>query len=443
MVPHSNVPIDFRYKVDNFENTHLSSSPQISSHTPLSLTTELTASRVNNPLHDKKKMNSTMVHLHNRSAMEDGIAVTSTGYLPSPSGLVSIEPQAGVAYDHRAAVDTLGAQQHSLGMNIFALGLWPGTVSNSHVPFAADPPHPATDFSSYSSFEQNVHVPSGLPAANHGSNYNYYTGAHSPSPPLPPVTAGSISVLPEQRPTINGTQSSAPPPMAWQRISNIRSHHARSDRGLFVSRDITNHTPSPPVEGPTSTTHPFPDNFPSASSPGVYSASQSSSSAFLPYPRGRFLTSTPIPQEPAYPTPRRAFSTSPVPPPVPPTCCSLLSSAGPSEKPVARPVPQKECTEQENAGRTLRSVRTRSEDVFAEYEPGADRTVGRWVCQCGSTFVRDSDWERHAMHSLSHSEGGGYDCTICDISFTRSDAMFRHRRKKHGDTLPGGKGAER
>jgi hypothetical protein len=411
-------------------------------------------------------MNSTMVHLHNRSAMEDSIA--SAGYLPSPSGLVSIEPQAGVTYDHRAAVDTLGAQQHSLGMNvslldaspsksanvhcprtpnhlplqIFALGLLPGVVSNSHVPFTVDPPHPATiDFSSYSSFDRNVHVPSGPPEVNHGSNYNSFMGAHSMSPP---IAAGSISVLPEQRPTIDSTQSSAPP-TAWpriSRISNIRGHPARSDRGFFVSKDTTNHAPSPRIEDPTSTAHPFPNTFPSASSPGVYSAAQSAPSAFLPYPRGRFSTSTPIPQEPAYPTLRRASSMSPVPPPVPPTCRSLLSSAGPSEKLVARPVPQNECTEQEKAGRTLRSVRTRSEDVFAEYEPCADGTGGRWVCQCGSTFVRDSDWERHAMHSLSHSEGGGYDCSICDISFTRSDAMFRHRRKKHGDTMPGGKSAE-
>lgn len=267
-------------------------------------------------------------------------------------------------------------------------------------------------------------------------------GAHSLSPP---IAAGSISVLPEQRPTIDGAQSSAPP-TACPRISNIRGHHARSDRGFFVSKDNrTNHTPSPRIEGPTSTTHPFPDTFPSgSSSPGVYSATQSASPKFLPYPRGPFSTSTPIPQEPACPTPRRASSTSPVSPPVPPsTSRGFLSSAGPSEKPVARPVPPKECAEQERAGRTLRSVRTRSGDVFAEYELSADRTSGRWVCQCGSTFVRDSDWERHAMHSLSHSEGGGYDCTICDISFTRSDAMFRHRRKKHCDTVPGGKGAER
>ena len=404
-----------------------------------------------------------MVHLPNRSAMENGIAVASTGYLPSSSGLASIEPQAGVGYDYRTAVGTLGAQQHSLGMNvslinvspsksanghyphlpmqIFALGLLPGIVSNSQVPFTTDPPHPATIDFTYSNFDRTVHDPY-PPEANHGSNYNYFMGAHSPSPP---IVAGSISVLPEQRPTINGTQSSAPF-TACPRISNIRGH-PRSERGFFVNKDTIEHTPSPPIEGPTSTTQPFPDTFPSASLPGVYSAAESGSSTFSPYPRGRFSTNTPIPQEPAYLKPGRASSASPVHHPVPPTCHSrFLSSAGPSaEMPqaVARPVPQKECTEQEKAGRTLRSVRTRSEDVFAEYEPGADRTGGRWVCQCGSTFVRDSDWERHAMHSLSHSEGGGYDCSICDISFTRSDAMFRHRRKKHGDTMPGGKVAER
>jgi hypothetical protein len=273
------------------------------------------------------------------------------------------------------------------------------------------------------------------PPANQGSNYNFFMGAHSPSPP---IAAGSTSVHPVQRPTMNTTQNSVSF-ASCPRISNIRCHPARSDTGFFVRKNTTNHTSSPPMENPTSTAGRYPETFPSVLSQGAYSAAaaaaEATSSTFLPYPRGHFSTSTPIPQEPAYPMPSRAPSTSPVPPPVPPTHHSFLSSAGPSKKPVARPVPQKECNEQEKTGRTLRSVRTRSEDVFAEYEPGEDRTGGRWVCQCGSTFVRDSDWERHAMHSLSHSEGGGYDCSICDISFTRSDAMFRHRRKKHGDTM--------
>lgn len=88
--------------------------------------------------------------------------------------------------------------------------------------------------------------------------------------------------------------------------------------------------------------------------------------------------------------------------------------------------------EQAESARTLRSVRTQNGDVYAEYEQNTNSSGGRWVCECGSTFVRDSDWERHAVHSLSHGVGGGYDCSICDISFTRYDAMARHRRKKHG-----------
>jgi hypothetical protein len=305
----------------------------------------------------------------------------------------------------------------------------PGIISNSHVPFTADPRHSASV--NYSSFDRNVHVPPGsLLEANYGSNYDFLMGAHS----LPPA-AGSVSVLPEQRPTINGTQNSTP--TAWSRSSNNRGYPARSDGSFFVSKD-TDHMRSPRLEGAIPT-HGFPDTFSSASSRGVNSA-QSPSSTFPPYPHSRFSTSAPVPQEPAYPAPRRA-SSPPVSPPISPSRHSFLSSAAPSEKPAPRPVPPKECFEQDQSGRTLRSVRTRSEDVYAEYELSADRTGGRWVCQCGSTFARDSDWERHAMHSLSHSEGGGYDCTICDISFTRSDAMFRHRRKKHGGTVPGGKGA--
>jgi hypothetical protein len=107
----------------------------------------------------------------------------------------------------------------------------------------------------------------------------------------------------------------------------------------------------------------------------------------------------------------------------------VQSNAEPSVLPSLR----QECAGQAGSTPTLRSIRTRFGDVYAAHELCKNRSGGRWVCQCGSTFVRDSDWERHAMHSLSHSTGGGFDCSICDISFTRSDAMFRHRRKKHGD----------
>ncbi len=99
---------------------------------------------------------------------------------------------------------------------------------------------------------------------------------------------------------------------------------------------------------------------------------------------------------------------------------------------ISAPVRSDEHDEQAGPARTLRSVRTRYGDVYAEYELNTDRAGGRWVCQCGSTFIRDSDWERHAVHSLSHGVGGGFDCNICDISFTRSDALARHLRKKHG-----------
>jgi hypothetical protein len=306
---------------------------------------------------------------------------------------------------------------------IFALGLLPGIISNSHVPFTPDPSHPSTiNFASYSNFNRTVNVPPGSTEANH---YNFHMGTH------PPSVAGSISALPEQRPTVNGTQSSTP--TAWPRSSNIRGQPARSNGGFYVGKD-TNCAPSSRVEGATRT-HTFPDTFSGTSSPAVYST-QSPSSTFSPHPHSRFSTGPFVPQGPAYPAPRRG-SSPPVSPPVSPSRHSFLSSAASSEKPAPRPVPQKECVEQEKSGHTLRSVRTRFGDVYAEFE----RAGSRWVCQCGSTFVRDSDWERHAMHSLSHSEGGGYDCSICDISFTRSDAMFRHRRKKHGDTAPGAKGA--
>jgi hypothetical protein len=54
--------------------------------------------------------------------------VENTGYLPSPSGSVSTEPQAGVAYDYRTAIDTLGAQQHSLGTNVSLVDASPSMV---------------------------------------------------------------------------------------------------------------------------------------------------------------------------------------------------------------------------------------------------------------------------------------------------------------------------
>lgn len=79
-------------------------------------------------------MNSAMVHRNNRSAVEDGnhgIAIPSTGYLPPPttaSGLASFDP--GVTYDHRDAVDTLGAQHLSLGTNVSLIDVSPSRTSH-------------------------------------------------------------------------------------------------------------------------------------------------------------------------------------------------------------------------------------------------------------------------------------------------------------------------
>ena len=123
---------------------------------------------------------------------------------------------------------------------------------------------------------------------------------------------------------------------------------------------------------------------------------------------------------------------------------SASASSWPTEQSAAPPAsgPIRSSDPDEQAGPARRSVRTQHGDVYAEYELGTDRASGRWVCQCGSTFVRDSDWERHAVHSLSHGVGGGFDCSICDISFTRSDAMARHLRKKHGGSRTQRQGTE-
>jgi len=171
------------------------------------------------------------------------------------------------------------------------------------------------------------------------------------------------------------------------------------------------------ARSPPSTFAPYPTSgspkSPSISQGGTYQAPKCEPSSPSPPNRGSILCSVERPEQSAAPSP-------PAPAPLP--AASLCGAAGQEHlKPV----------------RTLRSVRTRFGDVYAEHEQveeqgGGGSGGGRWVCQCGSTFVRDSDWERHAMHSLSHSAGGGFDCNLCDISFTRSDAMFRHRRKKHG-----------
>lgn len=225
--------------------------------------------------------------------------------------------------------------------------------------------------------------------------------------------------------TTGGTRSSIIPP-TWPRSNYFCGGPAASDGGLLICKDTDDIHPSR-FEGAT-LAHTFPSTFPSGSSSGLC-PTQSSSSTFPPSPLGYLSTPTSISQGSAYQGARGE-----IPRPLSPSRRNVLSRAELSGQPASHPVLSNECTGQERPVRTMRSVRTRYGDVYAEYEPATDGPSGRWVCQCDSTFVRDSDWERHAMHSLSHSVGGGFDCNICDISFTRSDAMFRHRRKKHGDT---------
>ena len=299
---------------------------------------------------------------------------------------------------------------------IFAHGLLGDVVSEHYqIPFTPNPPQPVTF--DLSRFSRNVHTPHAPPGTNGHSDADYKFGVVGHSIP----TGESFSVFPGQRPMSDGTQNSIPPhlPKAAYANGNI----AASDAGFFAGKDT-----SPRFNGANPTA--FPVVFPGASSLGVRPA-QPSSSTFPPYPPSCSSTPPSVLHGLAYEESKREPSR-----PFLQNQHSALSSTEPLERPAAHPGPPKECGSPDKSVRTLRSVRTRFGDVYAEHELYTDRVGGRWVCQCGSTFARDSDWERHAMHSLSHSAGGGFDCNICDISFTRSDAMFRHRRKKHGDPKP-------
>ncbi|KAH9954333.1 hypothetical protein BC827DRAFT_967078 [Russula dissimulans] len=356
-------------------------------------------------------MTSTAVYLNNYSAMDDGIAITSTGYLSPRNGLSALEP--GATYDSRFGMASLDVQQqHCLEMNIFAHGLLGDVVSEHYqIPFTPNPPQPvAVDLSC---FNRNVQIPHDPPRTNSHGDADYKFGAVDHSIPA----GGSFSVFP-------GTQN--PIHAHLPRAAYVNGSTAASDAGFFA-RKHTENTPSPRFNGANPTA--FPDFFPGASSLGVRPA-QPSTSTFPQYPPSCSSTPSAL-RGLAYEESKREPSR-----PISHNQHSALSSTEPLERPAAYPGPPKDCCSVDASVRTLRSVRTRFGDVYAEHELCTDRVGGRWVCQCGSTFARDSDWERHAMHSLSHSAGGGFDCNICDISFTRSDAMFRHRRKKHGDPKP-------
>jgi len=235
-------------------------------------------------------------------------------------------------------------------------------------------------------------------------------GIHSP-PSESDAGSDSPRVLPEQRPIMNDTQ-----------------RHAYGSEGDLYACKGAGGAPSAQFKGATET-HTFPNPFSLDSVCTVTAGAQSPASTPLQY--------HPSPsQNPSSVSHVRAYQDHM---PVPPTQRGVPCSTERSEQRTTQSRKASPCNVAglEKPDRTLRSVRTRFGDVYAEHEQGTDQSggigsSGRWVCQCGSTFVRDSDWERHAMHSLSHSAGGGFDCSLCDISFTRSDAMFRHRRKKHG-----------
>jgi hypothetical protein len=307
-----------------------------------------------------------------------------------------------------------------LPLQILAQGLLADVFSERyHIPFTPDRPYPATlGLNSHSNFDRNVHVPQGSPGTDYEANYDFWMGLQ------PPPATGSVSVFPEQRGMMNSTQR--PITRAQPRSTYIYDGLTEADGGAFLSRNAGD---TPHCEGSTPA-HTFPSAVSNPLLSDLGRPTQSPSSTFPPYPHAS--SSTPISiSRASYQALKRQPSS-----PASPRQRGATSSSKPPEQPAPHPVPPEICPGQEKCVRTLRSVRTRFGDVYAEHESGTDRAGGRWVCQCGSTFVRDSDWERHAMHSLSHSAGGGFDCNICDISFTRSDAMFRHRRKKHGDSKP-------
>jgi hypothetical protein len=363
---------------------------------------------------------------------------------------------------HETCAASAGIPHTVLPRQTFAHGPLAGAVSEQyHVPFTADQRYsesvPATfEFSSYSNFnmDRDAHVSQGR-SGNHPTNYDFWTGTHSPS-----VSASGLS---GQRPTMDGTALANSIPPAWQRSVYSGGDPAASE-GIFFVRKDTNGVPSTHFEDATPATHTFPppenpsSAFPPRGGVGAVTVGvqQSSSTIFAQHP-SRGSPKLPRPSilrdgHAHHPAPQRG----PLNPDSPNMRGALCSAE--RERSEERRATSAAAGLPERFIRTLRSVRTRFGDVYAEHEQGVEQGSGgtgtgtgstgngggggggRWVCQCGSTFVRDSDWERHAMHSLSHSAGGGFDCNLCDISFTRSDAMFRHRRKKHGIRNAQGRG---
>ncbi|KAF8274676.1 hypothetical protein EI94DRAFT_1695815 [Lactarius quietus] len=264
----------------------------------------------------------------------------------------------------------------------------------------------------------------------------------------PPTTAkhsplmGSCQVLPPisimfDSIPIHRTRWASPNPGVGHLVLHIQPGPNQLERSSVAFDDRGNTPPHPRYAG-APTGYNRLDSAVRASPPGGYPAQSPPPPVLNPYLP--FIPSTPEPIQRGHPYQSLEHEAAP---PFASSWPSDLGSVEQSAPPVAGETAGSSGQgEQAESARTLRSVRTQHGDVYAEFEINPNSSSGRWVCQCGSSFVRDSDWERHAVHSLSHGVGGGFDCSICDISFTRYDAMARHLRKKHGGLKDQSEGAE-
>ncbi|KAH8983867.1 hypothetical protein EDB92DRAFT_1951266 [Lactarius akahatsu] len=280
-------------------------------------------------------------------------------------------------------------------------------------PYTVGVHRPRTLASSRSTFDQRAYLPQDSLRTICDANDVFWMDLHSNT------SAPEFADQPHAHLTTHDTQR--PIQSGWP--TNTRVGLAQLERSSTAFNDQED-VPSHSGYAGASTVYTRLESAVSASPPNDHYPAQSpppTLGSYLPFTPS---TSAPIQRPPPYQAldheSASAFASS---------WPSVLGSAA---SPANSPVRSNEHDEQAGTDRTMRSIRTKSGDVYAEYELSTDRAGGRWVCQCGSTFVRDSDWERHAVHSLSHGVGGGFDCSICDISFTRSDAMSRHLRKKHG-----------
>ena len=272
-------------------------------------------------------------------------------------------------------------------------------------PYTGGIPQPRTSASSYSTFGQRAYLPQDSLRTICDANDVFWMDLHSD------MSAPGFADQPHAHLTTNDTQSpiqSAWPTNSCEGLGQLaRSSTAFKDHDHLPSH--SGYTRAPTAYSQSAVGASPPDGYPTQSPPRALES-------YLP-----FIPSTSAPIQRGLPYQGLEHESA-----------SALASTWPSVLGSATPAsgPDRSSERGDQAGPARRSVRTQHGDVSAEYELGT--TGGRWVCQCGSTFVRDSDWERHAVHSLSHGVGGGFDCSICDISFTRSDAMARHLRKKHG-----------